>query len=85
MNNLKKCRATGKVIFPTLMEAKITMFRLKWGFKHIKDIYGKRIKRRQGKPEQKRAYYCPFCEGYHLTKWNKKSFKAYQEELTKYL
>ncbi|MCT1526218.1 hypothetical protein [Sphingobacterium hotanense] len=79
MDNSRKCRATGKVIFETLIEAKLTMFRLKWGFRHIKDIYGKRVKHRQGRPVQKRAYYCPHCDGFHLTKWGKSDFKTYQE------
>lgn len=77
MDNRKKCRATGKVIFPALVDARLTIIRLKWA-RRITDFYGKRIKHRRGKPEQKRAYYCSFCEGYHLTKWERKDFKAYQ-------
>ena len=79
MTNFKKCLATGKVSFETLIEARIAMFLLKWGYKRHRDIYGKRIKHRQGKPAQKRVYYCPDCDGYHLTKWNQKNFKSYSE------
>jgi hypothetical protein len=64
-----KCTATGKVIFSSLLEARLVMFNLKWGYRKHKDINGKRIKHRQGKPAQRRGYYCIHCGGYHLTKW----------------
>jgi hypothetical protein len=52
-----KCTATGKVIFSSLLEARLVMFNLKWGYRKHKDINGKRIKHRQGKPAQRRGYY----------------------------
>ncbi len=76
---LQKCLATGKVVFASYLEAHIVMFNLKWGYKKHKDIHGKRIKHRQGKPEQKRAYFCTYCNGYHLTKWNANDFNIYSE------
>lgn len=77
----KKCMATGKVIFSTYVEARYVMFNLKWSHKRRKDIFGKRIKRRQGKPVQKRVYSCPHCDGYHLTKWKTKDYSSYIENL----
>lgn len=82
MENRKKCRVTGKVIFSTLVEARLTIVRLKWA-RRITDMYGKRIKHCQGKPAQKRAYYCPHCKGFHLTKWDKSNFNSYLEVLSK--
>ncbi len=72
-----KCAATGKVIFSSMMEARCVMFNLKWAYKIRKDINGKRIKHRQGRPVQRRAYICPYCEGYHLTRWKTNEFNAY--------
>lgn len=34
---------------------------------NITNMHGKRVKRRIGKAEQIRAYYCQHCKGYHLT------------------
>lgn len=62
------CNATGKTIYPTKGEANFAMNRFKNIGKHY-DITGKRVKRRVKKAEQKRAYYCTHCQGYHLTKW----------------
>jgi hypothetical protein len=72
-----KCTATGKVIFSSLLEARLVMFNLKWGYRKHKDINGKRIKHRQGKPAQRRGYYCIHCGGYHLTKWKANEFNSY--------
>jgi hypothetical protein len=72
-----KCTATGKVIFSSLLEALLVMFNLKWGYRKHKDINGKRIKHRQGKPAQRRGYFCIHCCGYHLTKWKTNEFNSY--------
>ena len=62
-----KCEATGKVKFVSETAAKENMirFRFKWKLR----LQGKRRKHRQGKPAQKRAYYCEDCDSYHLTSW----------------
>lgn len=78
---MEKCRATGKVIFASAQDARIAMFNLKWGFKKHKDLFGKRIKHRQGRPDQRRAYYCVHCDGYHLTKWKTRAFRHYRKKM----
>jgi len=81
MENLKsntwKCRATGKVAFPSLIEAKWRMINFKF-MTRIRNKDGKRVKHRMGKPACKRAYYCKFCKGYHITKWDKGHFNNYK-------
>ncbi|SEK24743.1 hypothetical protein SAMN05421740_101334 [Parapedobacter koreensis] len=75
----KKCLATGKICFASKMEARLTILRLRWGFKALHNrLDGRRIKHRQGRPQQRRAYYCPHCGGYHLTKWGERDFKRYE-------
>lgn len=65
----RKCSATGKVVFASHEEAKLAIFGLKWNYRMKRDpIDGKRIKHRQGRPQQRRAYYCAYCGGFHLTK-----------------
>ncbi len=78
---MEKCVATGKAVFASLLEARIVMFNLKWRFKRNRDESGKRIKHRQGRPVQRRAYYCIHCEGYHLTKWKESNFISYQKKM----
>lgn len=78
---LQKCVATGKVIFSSYLEARLVMYGLKWGYKRHRDVNGKRIKHRQGKPQQKRVYFCSHCNGYHLTKWDALDFKTYSDKL----
>lgn len=73
----KKCKATGKVTFASFLEAKACMYTLKWNYHRRKDMFGKRIKHRQGKPAQRRVYSCDFCQGYHLTRWKKSHFNKY--------
>ena len=64
---LSKCSATGKTRYYNQSEAKEAMLRIK-GKKNIYDnITKRRYKRRQGKPDQCRTYYCKHCKGYHLT------------------
>ncbi|RKR84414.1 hypothetical protein BDD43_4649 [Mucilaginibacter gracilis] len=60
-----KCEDTGKTRFDSLAEAKDIMLRFRGMWKLHRE--GKRRKHRQGKPAQKRAYYCGYCGGYHLT------------------
>lgn len=74
---LQKCMATGKAIFPSLLEARYVMFTMKRGYKRNTSESGRRIKHRQGKPAQRRAYFCPYCQGYHLTKWAAGEFYSY--------
>lgn len=67
----KKCRATGKVSFSSFVEARLTIFKLRWNFRHpVKKNDGTRMKRLiKKKPRQQRVYYCCYCKGYHLTKY----------------
>lgn len=66
-----KCRATGKVTFNSKAEAVFFIYWLKYRFKHRprRADGGHRKRRSLARPKQRRAYYCPHCEGYHLTKW----------------
>ncbi|MEZ0454210.1 hypothetical protein ABTW24_21650 [Sphingobacterium thalpophilum] len=73
-----KCRATGKVAFPSLMEAKWRMFQFKVRSRIKNKLDGKRIKHRMGRYACKRAYYCPYCGGYHITKWKKADYERYK-------
>ena len=61
-----KCKATGKTIFSDANEAKEKMVCLKNAV-YIKADEGRHRKHRIGKPAWKRAYLCPYCNGYHLT------------------
>lgn len=65
----KVCNATGKVCFETYTAAKENITQHKLFAKTRRDLFGKRIKHRQGKPAQKRIYHCPHCNSYHQTKW----------------
>jgi len=63
-----KYKFTGKRTFNSVQEARFILYRLRiplWN-----RLTGIRIKHRQGKPAQKRVYLCPYCNGYHLTKWS---------------
>lgn len=64
----RTCASTGKTIYETIGEAKEAMLRFKSKPEHY-TVPGKRVKHRGKKPEQKRTYYCEYCEGFHLTKW----------------
>lgn len=76
----RKCRATGKVSFPTKIEARIIIQKLKWSaLMRRNKIDGSRLKHRARKVEQRRVYYCEQCKGFHLTKWTKQHFKKYQD------
>lgn len=65
--NLSKCKATGKTRYPTSGDAKEAMQRLKAKKTAYNSVTLKRIKRRNGKAEQCRTYWCPMCKGHHLT------------------
>jgi len=80
MGTNKKCRETGKVIFTSWIEAQLVMLDLKWNYLYKRNEEGRRIKHRQGRPIQRRAYYCTHCNGYHLTKWKKSNFNTYTEK-----
>lgn len=67
LTTLSKCSATGKTRYYNQGVAKEAMLRLKGKKGLFDNITKKRLKRRQGKPEQCRAYYCKHCKGYHLT------------------
>ncbi len=76
---MEKCIATGKSVFASLEEARLMVLRFRWGFKIHRDLFGKRIKHRTGRPIQCRAYYCHQCGGYHITKCNKRHFIRYEK------
>lgn len=65
--SLSKCNATGKTRYYDQNEAKEAMLRIKAKKNVYDNITKKRLKRRQGKPDQCRVYYCKLCRGYHLT------------------
>lgn len=65
--NISKCDVTGKTRYTSPGTAKEAILRIK-GKKGLYDnITKKRLKRRQGKPDQCRTYYCKHCKGYHMT------------------
>lgn len=80
----RKCPATGKTTFSSPEDARTCMLSFRHKLK-IK-VQGKRVKRRIGKPEQKRSYWCRYCEGYHLTSWeipkNKKAAEIIKNSKT---
>jgi hypothetical protein len=65
--SLSKCSATGKTRFTDSGNAKIAMQKLKSKKTAYNSVTQKRIKRRSGKPDQCRSYYCSHCKGWHLT------------------
>lgn len=60
-----KCEQTGKAIFDTLTGAREKMYQFR--FRNWDNVSRKRVNRHCKKPEQKRAYHCEYCNGYHLT------------------
>lgn len=64
-----KCDATGKRIFTNEADARDRIGKFRWLLKKI-NANGQHRKHRMGKPAQKRVYECPYCGGYHLTKWS---------------
>jgi hypothetical protein len=64
---LSKCIATGKTRFTDPGQAKTAIQKLKAKKTAYNSITLKRIKRRNGKIEQCRYYYCSHCKGWHLT------------------
>jgi len=80
----KKCRATGKLSYPTKMKAKLAILHFKWQALMRKNkVDGTRIKRRMGKVSQRRSYFCEHCQGYHLTKWTKSDYDNYLYNIQK--
>ena len=67
LTTLSKCSATGKTRYYSQSEAKEAMLRIKGKKGMYDNITKRRYKRRQGKPDQCRTYYCKHCKGYHLT------------------
>lgn len=76
-----KCRATGKVGFPSMIEAQGAMLQFKFKSRIRNKTDGKRIKHRMGKYACKRAYYCKLCRGYHITKWDTTNFNNYKTKV----
>lgn len=62
-----KCFATGKTRYPTPGDAKTAMNKLKAKLSVYDPLLKKRVKRRIGKPQLCRFYYCSHCKGWHLT------------------
>jgi len=73
---------TGKVRFSTRIEAELVIFTLRRMLKR-KDENGRRIKHRGGRPVAKRMYFCQYCNGYHVTRWNITNFNNYSEKREK--
>lgn len=65
--NLSKCNANGKTRYDSPGSAKEAIIRIKAKQTAYNSTTGKRIKRRNGKSEQWRFYFCHHCKGYHLT------------------
>lgn len=65
--SLSKCNATGKTRYTEPGTAKEALIRIKAKSKIFYSDTQRRQKRRAGKPEQCRIYYCKHCKGYHLT------------------
>lgn len=59
-----RCDATGKRIFNNQADVKDRIGKFRWLLKKI-NTDG----RHRNKPDQKRVYQCPYCGGYHLTRW----------------
>lgn len=62
-----KCHMTGKTRYHDAGTANTAMMRIKAKKDRFNNITNKRYKRRQGKPDQCRSYYCKHCKGFHLT------------------
>lgn len=65
--NISKCTATGKTRYATPGDAKQAIQRIKYKKNVYESTTLKRMKRRSGKPDQCRHYYCKECHGHHLT------------------
>lgn len=80
MENLKKCKATGKIRYLDPGAAKEAITRIKSTGRFYDHIQGKRFNRRAGKPDQCRFYHCNDCHGWHITSKEKskslRKFKA---------
>jgi hypothetical protein len=64
---ISKCNASGKTRYQTPGDARQAILRIKYKKNAYESTTLKRIKRRSGKPDQCRHYYCKLCKGYHLT------------------
>ena len=74
-----KCSATGKIGFETKGDAQETMMNIKNSsnfYRYDTNSQKRRVKRRQGKPEQKRAYLCEHCDMWHLTSWETSTIRT---------
>lgn len=69
-----KCSATGKTIFITKEKADQALISLKSASTY-NNILFKNNKKCKNKVEQKRAYFCLHCKGYHLTSQTKQDYK----------
>lgn len=67
LSTTKKCDATGKTSYLYHGAAKEALLRIKGKKQIYNQFTNKRYKRRQGKAEQCRIYFCKHCKGYHLT------------------
>lgn len=65
-----KCPATGKTIFENQQVANEAIIKIK---NHNKINFIN--KRRNGKSNQKRSYFCSYCKGFHLTSLEKFEIK----------
>lgn len=79
-----KCSATGKTRYSTPGEAKEAIVRIKSKNKIFDYSTKRRIKRRLGKPDQCRHYYCKHCHGFHLTSMDAAPKKKTIEKNFKY-
>lgn len=67
METYSKCHVTGKTSFPNSSKAREIMLNFKHRMNVFNPVNNKRVKRRIGKPDQCRSYYCSACKGYHIT------------------
>lgn len=75
---MKKCDATGKIRFGSLVEAMEKVFGFRMKLQRLWN--GRRRKHRLGKPRQKRVYRCEYRQGYHLTSWESYKRKHKQNQ-----
>jgi len=77
MGNLKKCSATGKVIFENKKDALAKIHKNKTITSYKT---GQRVNRLRRKRNEKRCYWCEFCDGWHLTSQDYKVVKSIKEQ-----
>lgn len=75
-----RCSATGKTMFINKQQADQALISLKSSAIYNNKLF-KNNKRVKNKVEQKRSYFCEYCNGYHLTSIkNKKEIDKKTEE-----